>query len=87
MRIEFFKYFCNEGYTHLNYADTLFDVYQPHLTTISISGGSEVYFLVEVDGAEALRVRDDDGFIWRGNFGLSVSNGEVEFADIALNEK
>lgn len=86
IQIELRKYFCSDGYKVLNRVEVAVNAYEPYKLSASIAGGEVVYFSISINGAEELKVQDTNDFIWRGDFGVSVENGEVQFLDITVHE-
>ncbi len=87
LKIEISKFFCNEGRTLLNYTIVPASIYNPNRLMISVEGGNVVSFSINMNDVEVLKIQDTNDFIWRGDFGLSVENGEVEFVDVILSER
>lgn len=86
LKIEILKYFCETGYSLLNYTIVPVDVYDSNNISVSVEGGTVVRFSVKVNHVEALKMHDTNDFIWRGDFGIVVENSEIEFTDITLSE-
>lgn len=86
IQIELRKYFCVDGYALLNRVEVAVNAYEPYKLSTSIVGGEVVYFSISINGVEELKVQDTNDFIWRGDFGVSVENGEVQFLDINVHE-
>lgn len=86
IQIELRKYFCSDGYKVLNRVEVAVNAYEPYKLSTSIVGGEVVYFSISINGVEELKVQDTNDFIWRGDFGVSVENGEVQFLDINVHE-
>lgn len=86
IQIELRKYFCEDGYALLNRVEVAVNAYEPYRLSASIVGGEVVYFSISINDVEELKVQDTNDFIWRGDFGVSVENGEVQFLDIKMHE-
>lgn len=86
IEIELRKYFCSDGYKVLNRVRVAVNAYEPYKLSASIVGGEVVYFSISINDVEQLKVQDTNDFIWRGDFGVSVENGEVNFLDIKVHE-
>lgn len=86
IQIELRKYFCSDGYKVLNRVEVAVNSYEPYKLSTSIVGGEVVSFSISINGVEELKVQDTNDFIWRGDFGVSVENGEVQFLDINVHE-
>lgn len=86
IEIELRKYFCSDGYKVLNRVQVAINAFEPYKLSASIVGGEVVYFSISINDVEQLKVQDTNDFIWRGDFGVSVENGEVNFLDIKVQE-
>lgn len=88
LKIELYKHICNSPSELLNQSGSVsITPNQPHKLSVSIEGAQEVIFSVKINNTEILKAKDTRGFIWSGNFGVSVENGEVEFTEIKLSEQ